>query len=36
MCGYDLAIGLEDDENSDGYEFAWINLPGIMPYGVKP
>lgn len=30
VCWYDLAIGLEDDENADGWEFAWINLPGII------
>jgi len=26
---YDLSIGLYDDEDSDGSEWAWINLPGL-------
>jgi hypothetical protein len=30
VCWYDLAIGLEDDEDLDGRELAWINLPGII------
>jgi hypothetical protein len=30
VCWYDLAIGIEDDSYTDGWEIAWINLPGIF------